>query len=216
MTSGNATWIGKALLLAMLLAVAAATAADPQLDALLASLARPTPAQIGFLELRDSPLLEAPTRTAGTLARPEEGMLVKAVDWPYRETTTIAREHVIVERTHERTRRFALGRAPELEGLLASFDALLGADRERLERHYRIEHELAGPDWAIALTPRDRRLSRRIAQVLLRGSGESLRCMELSETSGARTVTVLGTDLEALREAHDETLRAYCRTGTGQ
>ncbi|HET6603323.1 MAG TPA: LolA-related protein [Xanthomonadaceae bacterium] len=214
MTSGNATWIGTTLLLALL--ATAAAAIDPQLDALLARLARPAPAQVAFLELRDSLLLDTPTRTAGTLARPDEGVLVKAVDWPHRETTTIAQENVSVERQGERPRRFALGRAPELEGLLASFDALLGADRERLAHHYRIEHELTGPDWVIALTPRDPRLSRRIAQILLRGSGDALRCMELSETSGARTTTLLGSGLDALREAEADALRAHCRTGTAQ
>ena len=55
----------------------------------LQQLARPAPMHTAFVELRDSPLLKAPLRISGEYRRPDAATLVREVQSPYAETTTI-------------------------------------------------------------------------------------------------------------------------------
>ncbi len=169
--------------------VAAATAAPgdtaARVDALLRALAGDGPAaRLAFREERGSALLDAPLVLEGVLARPAEGVLVREVATPYVEVTTIRGEEVTLERAGERTRRFSLRRAPELGGLLASFQALVEADRGLLERHYALALEGDAAGFALVLTPRERRLARRVARVTLLGADGALRCLHLEQADG--------------------------------
>ena len=56
---------------------------------MLAQLARPAPTRTGFVEVRGSALLRAPLRIEGEYRRPDAGTLVRVVNAPYAETTTI-------------------------------------------------------------------------------------------------------------------------------
>ena len=55
---------------------------------------------------------------------------------PYAEVTELRGENVVVEREGSKPRRFALDRAPELRGMLASFGAILKGDRPMLDRYF--------------------------------------------------------------------------------
>lgn len=189
------------LLAALLLELAGtATAAEP-LDALLARISRPVPASTVFVEQRSSALLEEPLLLRGRLARPDPGTLVREVDQPWRETTTIASGQVRVEREGRDARRFALRNAPELEALLASFHGLLSGDRALLERHYRLELVQDGQSWQLSLVPRASRLSRKVASVRLSGRADELRCMEIVEADGDASRMLLAGAAEGAGDA---------------
>ena len=66
----------------MVLALAATSlrAADPDLDALLARLARPAPDATSFVEVRYSSLLDAPIVVSGVLEHLATGALVRRVE----------------------------------------------------------------------------------------------------------------------------------------
>jgi len=114
----------------------AAQAADPDTDALLARLARPPPDTTTFVEVRYSALVAAPLVASGELEHREDGALVRRVTSPYRETTVLRGENVLLQREGSRPRSFSLDRAPELRGMLASFGALLTGDRAMLDRYF--------------------------------------------------------------------------------
>ena len=102
---------------------------------ILARLKQPVPAATPFLELRESDLLDEPMRIRGEYRRPDEDTLVRQVTAPYVETTTLKDGRATIEREGRSPRSFSMSRAPELEGLQASFGALLAGDHAALEQH---------------------------------------------------------------------------------
>ncbi|HET7126913.1 MAG TPA: LolA-related protein [Lysobacter sp.] len=172
-------------------AIGSAWAATPDaVDAawVLRQLARPAPMHTAFVELRDSPLLKAPLRISGEYRRPDEATLVREVQSPYAETTTIkssgagAGQATIVRGT--RSRSFSLARVPELAGLQASFGALLAGDRATLEQHYRVAAAGTRQHWMLTLVPRDAALAAKVRDIALHGRGAELRCIETRPVRG--------------------------------
>lgn len=167
-------------------------AADPGTDALLERLARPAPETTPFVEVRYSALLTEPLVVAGELEHRGDGALVRRVQTPYRETTTLLGENVTVERDDQRLRRFSLDRAPELRGMLNSFGAILKGDRATLEQHFEIAGSGPGDAWRIELVPRGDKLRARLARVTVDGHGDRVNCMTMEEPDGDATVMVIG------------------------
>lgn len=188
-----------------------------QLDALLAKLARATPTQTPFVELRGSALLKQPQRLQGRLLQPDADTLVREVMTPFHERTTIRAERVLIERYDNdndkpHTRTFSLRRAPELDGLLSSFTALLRGDRALLESNY-VAQLSPGASWRLQLTPRDPGLRKRVSKIVLRGRGNALECMQLDQPDGQRTLTLFGmTAVAAARVRDANALNALCET----
>lgn len=189
------------LLLAAVLPALAVAGAPTDLDALLAALQEPPPASTMFVEQRSSGLLDQPLVLRGQLARPDHDTLLRQVEAPWFERTTIAVGDVLVEREGQPARRFSLRRAPELEALLASFHGLLSGDRALLEQHYRVGYEPLAEGWRLALVPRSSRLARRITEVVLWGRGGEMRCMVVAQGDGQGSRMLLG---EAARAGNGE------------
>jgi len=177
-----------------LLAIATtiANAADLGIDGLIDRLARPAPETTPFVEVRFSALLTEPLVVAGELEHRGDGALVRRVLSPYRETTTLLGENVTVERQGHRPRSFALDRAPELRGILSSFDAMLKGDRESLERLFEISAEEFGSSWRIDLVPRTAKLLTQLARIRVDGYADHPNCMTMAEPDGDSTVMALG------------------------
>jgi hypothetical protein len=204
-----------------LLAMACATAAwaappdtarGANVDAawILARLARPAPTRTDFVELRGSPLLKAPLRIEGEYRRPDDATLVRAVRSPYVETTTIRGGEASIER-NGKTRRFSLSRAPELQGLQASFGAMLSGDRAELERYYSIEPTGTRTQWTLTLVPRDKALAAKVRDIMLYGRGAELRCIETRPVKGELQRTLLAGAARDARGVTDATaLAALC------
>jgi hypothetical protein len=188
-------WLVPLLLLSSLSTLAAdaptgTTAA--RVDVLLARLAEGAAEHLRFREERSSALLSEVLVLEGQLSRPEPGTLVREVEQPYRERTTLQAEQVLLEREGERPRRFSLRRAPELGGLLASFQALIEADRSLLEHHYTLSLDGDASGFSLELTPHERRLAKRVDGLRLIGADAALRCMHLRQADGAESWLWLG------------------------
>lgn len=178
---------------------------------ILARLERPVPSRTPFLELRGSPLLEAPLRVSGEYRRPAAGVLVRVVTAPYPETTTLRDGGIEIER-NGKVRRFALSRAPELAGLQSGFGALLSGDRAELERHFSIDVDGTRKDWVLTLSPRDDALAASLRSIVLRGQGAELRCIESQPVEGDLQRTLLaGTAVAAAGVTGAAGLSALCR-----
>ena len=173
---------------------------------MLAALARPTPAATVFVEQRASGLLAEPLLLAGRLSHPRAGALVKQVDSPYQEHTSIAGGRVEMERRSAgeapQRRRFSLRHAPELAGLLAGFEGVLAGDRRLLERHFVLSLQGDGDGrWSLRMRPRDARLARRIKSLDLHGEAGSLACMEVLDVDGDGSRMLVGPAAERLLAA---------------
>ena len=156
----------------------------------LQQLARPAPMHTAFVELRDSPLLKAPLRISGEYRRPDDATLVREVQSPYAETTTIRAGQATIARGTP-SRSFSLARVPELAGLQASFGALLAGDRAALEQHYRIDSAGTRQHWTLTLAPRDAALAAKVRDIVLHGRGSELRCIETNPARGSQVQRTL-------------------------
>jgi hypothetical protein len=208
----RATWLA-----ALLLATAPAWAASPDaVDAgwILSKLARPAPMRTSFVEVRGSALLKAPLRIEGEYQRPDADTLVRQVRAPYVETTTIRAGEVAIARGNKSPRKFSLSRAPELQGLQASFGALLAGDRALLERYYRIDATGTRQQWTLTLAPKDAELAAKVRDITLHGRGAELRCIETRPVKGDLQRTLLaGAARSAAPNADGATLAQLCRGG---
>ena len=193
-------------------------AADPDVDTLLARLARPAPDSTSFVEVRYSNLLDKPIVVSGRLEHREDGSLVRRVEWPYQEVTELQGENVSVERTGSRPRRFTLDRAPELRGMLASFGAILQGDRQMLDQYFAVTAQGSDARWEITLTPRDDKLKRRLSRIVVDGADNRPKCFTLDEPDGDASLMVLGAaDAAALPASLDrDVLHAWCTDGDRQ
>lgn len=183
---------------------------------ILARLKQPVPAATPFLELRESDLLDEPMRISGEYRRPDEDTLVRQVTAPYVETTTLKDGRATIEREGRSPRSFSMSRAPELEGLQASFGALLAGDHAALEQHYAIGAWGTADGWTLTLAPRSRQLARRVESISLFGAGGDLRCIETVGAGGEVQRTLLGSAALAAADAQaDDGFLALCRAGDG-
>lgn len=163
--------------------------------------------------MRYSKLLATPLQVSGQLAYRGDGGLERRVTDPFRETTTIRADKVVVAREGQKPRRFALSRAPELRGVLASFGALLAGDRATLERHFTPALTQAGAEWTLVLVPRDARSRKRIRDVTINGSADQARCFSVHEADGDASVMWVGPAPADALPREREALAALCRAG---
>ena len=205
-------------MISLTLAATPLHAADPDVDALIARLARPAPDSTSFVEVRYSSLLKAPIVVSGRLEHREDGTLVRRVETPYAEVTELRGENVVVEREGSKPRRFALDRAPELRGMLASFGAILKGDRPMLDRYFVVTAQGDLSRWEITLTPRDDKLKRRLSAIVVDGAGDRAKCFTLEEPDGDASLMALGVagpdELPAAFER--QTLHDWCTDGSRQ
>lgn len=182
--------------------------------AIVSGLKRATPARTPYTEVRYSGLLDRPLILRGELEYLGPGQLGKRVDSPYRELTTIAGGAATVQRGERAPRTFSLGQAPELEGFLRGFSALLGGDAETLQRDFILSASGNASSWQLQLKPRDNRLARRVRTIEVDGADGTPRCFRTHEDDGDVSIllvdTLAATKL-GVRPAPSE-LDALCRS----
>ena len=205
-------------MISLTLAAAPLHAADPDVNALLARLARPAPDSTSFVEVRYSSLLKQPIVVSGRLEHREDGSLVRRVESPYQEVTELHGENVSVERAGSKPRRFTLDRAPELRGMLASFGAILQGNVPMLDQYFAIAAEGSDARWEVTLTPRDKKLKRRLSRIVVDGAENRPKCFTLDEPDGDGSLMALGiAGPGALPASLDrDVLHAWCTDGDGQ
>lgn len=183
--------------------------------ALIRRLARPAPASIAFSEIRFSPLLQQPLVVSGTLGYGGPAALDRHVTRPYREDTEIRGESVKVIREGEPARSFALKRAPELQGLLTAFTALLAGDRTEVEKDFTVAAMGDDASWQLLLTPRDARARRRVRQVEIDGREGTPRCFTVVNANEGASVMLLGAaaGTELPQPLAREWITRFCRSG---
>jgi len=193
----------------------AANASEPDAAALLQRLARPAPDVTSFVEVRYSALLTTALVVSGELEHGADGSLVRRVLEPYRETTTLRGEQVLIEREGSKSRRLSLDRAPELRGMLASFGALLRGDLAMLDRYFTVTTFGSDMHWRIELSPKGAKLGARLSAIHLDGTLDRPRCMTMVEPDGDATVMALGVpDRSTLPSPLErEPLQAWCARG---
>jgi hypothetical protein len=187
--------------------------AGPDPAALVAALKHDAPARTRYTEVRFSGLLDRPLILHGELEYRGPGELGKRVDAPYQEQTTIAGGSASVKRGDRPARTFSLSQAPELEGFLRGFSALLGGDATALQRDFTLAASGGSAHWQLQLKPRDERLARRIAAIEVDGAGAAPRCFRTHEADGDLGVLLVDAlaDTKLTTRPSPAQLDALCR-----
>ena len=191
-----------------------APCAAPDTQALIRRLGKSAPASIDFTEIRFSPLLQQPLVVSGTLGYNGPAALDRHVIRPYREDTEIRGESVKVTRAGEPVRSFALKRAPELQGLLKAFTALLAGDQTEVEKDFTVTAMGDETAWQLILTPRDARARRRVKQVEIDGHEGTPRCFAVVNANEGASVMLLGAaaDSELPQPLTREWITRFCQS----
>jgi hypothetical protein len=173
----------------------AAAAPSPRADAasIVAGLRREAPARTPYIEVRFSGLLERPLILRGELEYLGPGKLGRRVDSPYNEQTTVSDGTATVRRGERAPRTFSLGQAPELDGFLRGFAALLGGDAATLARDFELSVNGTRKSWQLLLKPRDRRLARRINSIQVDGVENTPHCFRTRDSDGDVNVMLIET-----------------------
>ena len=158
---------------------------------LVTGLKRAAPARTAYTEVRFSGLLDRPLILHGELEYSGPGKLGKRVDKPYREQVTVADGSATVKRGDRAARTFSLSQAPELEGFLRGFAALLGGDAAGLAADFELAASGSTAHWQLTLKPRDHRLAQRIGSIDVDGAGSTPRCFRTHEADGDLSVLLV-------------------------
>jgi Outer membrane lipoprotein carrier protein LolA-like len=164
----------------------------PGAAALIATLARPAPASTAYTEVHFARLLKEPLVLHGELDYGGADKLGKRVDTPYKETTTIADGKATIAREGRGSKTFGLDRAPELQGLLASFSAMLSGDADTMNRYYVIEQKGDTKSWRLTLQPRSPDLAKHLKTIVVDGAAQEPRCFTMTQGNGDASVMLLG------------------------
>lgn len=158
---------------------------------LVTALKRVAPARTAYTEVRFSGLLDRPLILHGELEYLGPGRLGKRVDAPYREDTRIADGEATVQRGTRAPRTFSLGQAPELEGFLRGFSALLGGDVATLADDFELSASGSRARWRLKLKPLDSRLARRVSVIEVDGADDAARCFRTRDADGDVSVLLV-------------------------
>lgn len=137
-------------------------------------------------------LLREPLTLRGQLDYSGDDKLGKRVDSPYKETTTIADGKATIDREGRGAKTFGLDRAPDLQGLLASFSALLSGDSATMNRYYVIDEATNENRWTLTLHPRSDALAKHLKSVVIDGADKEPRCFTMLQADGDASVMLLG------------------------
>ena len=183
-----------ALLLALALPLAAASAGPDPLDALMHELATRRHGHVSFTEVQYLAVLDRPLESSGELWYEAPDRLEKRILKPRPETLVLAHGVLSATRGHH-TRSVELAAWPQIAPLLESIRATLSGDRASLERIFSVRLEGDAARWTLRLAPRDPDAARAVSAVLITGAGADLRSVEILQADGDRSLLTIGPEL---------------------
>ncbi len=147
--------------------------------------------QIAFREERHSELLTQAAVFEGRLIYdPESRSLKKAVTHPNAVSMTMNDQTLIIE-TSEGRRRFSLRTRPALRAIMAGFRALVEGDVDALESHFESTYEQQADEWRLVLTPRAKRLAKRMKSMTIIGRNSRIDSIATLMNNGDRQFMTL-------------------------
>nr|WP_280818798.1 LolA-related protein [Thiorhodococcus minor] len=166
-------------------------AAGFDLNALMALLADHPQGRVGFVETRYLALLDRPIAARGELVYLPPDRLERHTQVPRQESAILAGDTLTL--IHDgRRRELSLSEHPEVALLIGSLRAVLGGDRDALERDFSLNHAGTPEAWILDLLPRDPEALPMLRRIHLVGRGGQVELVETIETDGDRSVIEIG------------------------
>lgn len=147
--------------------------------------------EINFREQRFSELLAEPAIFSGKLIyESETRTMSKVVDKPDAISMTMTEKAVVIESAAGK-RRLSLRARPALRAILIGFRALVEGDVESLRSHFDLEYKNTIPEWELVLTPRSKRLAKRLTSLVITGQSTQVDSIVTNMKNGDRQLMTL-------------------------
>ncbi|HXR25391.1 MAG TPA: LolA-related protein [Candidatus Binataceae bacterium] len=169
---------------------ATARAAPDDLDELLHLLGERHHGHVDFVEQHFLALLSRPVESSGELFYDAPDRLEKRTLEPRPESLMLAGDVLSIRRGRHR-HVLDLKAYPQILPFVESIRATLAGDRAALERTFRVEYAGNLERWTLLLVPRESQIAATVSQVLIDGSGNHLRHVEIRQRDGDRSLMTL-------------------------
>ncbi|MBK8096256.1 MAG: outer membrane lipoprotein carrier protein LolA [Planctomycetes bacterium] len=159
--------------------------------ALLGVFARMPGLEATWEEAKHIGLLAAPLRSSGRLLFLPPGYLYRAVEKPETGSLRITPDELQVEdKAHRET--IDLQRSDTVRTFVTALVQVFAGNEATLQKAFAVTYAPAAADvraWTLTLKPKEERLGRLMRELVLRGEGEAVLAIEVTDPNGDRTTT---------------------------
>lgn len=143
-----------------------------------------------FRETRESPWLETPIESSGTMTA-SPALLEKKFERPRRETWRILPDRLQLIAGAAPPREVMFGDAPAVAALASALRLMATGELNAMEKDFRLETAGDERRWSLKATPQRAEIARFLKQIELQGSGSQIDVIAILEIQGERTTTRL-------------------------
>ena len=177
-----------------LLVTLRATAADNDLDRLMALLAERTRGHVSFVEQNYLAVLDRPVEASGELLYERPDRLEKRTLAPRPASLMLEKGDLTIQ-SGRRKRVLALHDYPQIAPFIESIRATLAGDRAALEQVFQLGFEGSLARWTLSLVPLDAKLKAVVREIRIEGARDELHTVTILQADGDRSVMVIGSTI---------------------
>jgi outer membrane lipoprotein-sorting protein len=181
------------LSLVALIASGTATAAEWNAARLMQDLARQRGGKVAFSEKKYIALLDRPVESAGELIYQPPARLEKRTLKPKAESLVLDRDVLVVERGKQKY-TLQLQQYPEITAIVGTIRNTLAGDLAALEKQYRVDLQGSPERWSLTLLPSDPHIAAIVQKIVISGTRDELREIEMLQGDGDRSVMQIRRD----------------------
>jgi Outer membrane lipoprotein carrier protein LolA-like len=177
-----------------LLVTLRATAADNDLDPLMALLAERTRGHVSFVEQNYLAVLDRPVEASGELLYERPDRLEKRTLAPRPASLMLEKGDLTIQ-SGRRKRVLALHDYPQIAPFIESIRATLAGDRAALEQVFQLAFEGSLARWTLSLVPLDAKLKAVVREIRIEGARDELHTVTILQADGDRSVMTIGSSI---------------------
>jgi hypothetical protein len=172
------------------MAAGVAAGANPDLDALMALLAKRKHGEARYVEKDYLKVLDRPLKSSGVLIYRAPDLLEKRTLAPRKESLVLDGRELTVRRG-DRTYHLDLGSYPQVAPYVDAIRATMAGDLGALERVFEVRFSGSLAHWTLGLVPLQKRVARSMRRIRIEGDEADVRSVQIDKTNGDRSVMTL-------------------------
>lgn len=170
-------------------------AAPWSLEKLMQGMAQVKNSKATFVERKYLSMLTTPLTFSGRLEYAAPSRLVKHTLRPQSEKLTLDRDKLVVQGSDAaKSHTLSLQEYPAVWAFAESIRSTLAGDIETLNRFYKVSLEGRQKQWLLTLIPQGSQTKNLVEKILLKGSFDQIRTIEIHEAGGDYSVMSISRD----------------------
>lgn len=165
-------------------------AAEWDMAKLMSALAQAKPVTVQFIETKYIAALTLPIVSSGEMRYTPPDKLERRTLKPKPERMLLDNDRLVLERGGK-SYAMSLSDMPALATLIVSIRATLAGDRRALELNYIVKLQGTREQWSLLLTPSDFDVQQKVKHIVLSGSNDQVKKIEVLQADGDRSVTTI-------------------------